>query len=672
MTVYSAMSPRSVLIVKPDTYGDLVLISTLLWPLAEAWPECKIHILVREGYEDISYVLPPNINWLTTSINPYLENPSSVRIEVSELLNELKSVNPELVIAGSISMTWLEVVVAGNFPNTKTVAFENFYIAKGMGFDLQKAYGFDPQSVFEDQVTFDAGIEDWRNWGVMAKRFLGETCKADQPRLDVPYEIQRKADRWLSREGLFEERWVACCPAGTANVPLKTWPVESYIDALTQLYREHGVSSLLLGHANEDATLKAISYGLREQKIPVFEWRGKDGDFSLLAALIRRAQIYFGNDTGAMHLAAAVDIPVVAVFGGGTWPRFRPSGRRTAVVYQRLECFGCGWDCPFGNAPCVGTIPVKLVGQALEYVLGQVAKEFYSEFLHDGEMKRFGTFAKFSKHYWTGSIPWYEESKFTGERIRKQARYLEQIADRTDSVFLKAEWLKGAISIRMDRGDKGDILRLSEKLFALPEDLQQGAWRYKFYELFDMGARGSEEALALFKRGDRSDYILAAMADRVFDSPDDPYFQLVLEALEESDSSVPIQGNDSAVRGFAISRDGWTRGQDPGYLILKNGGDSPLMFTLKLVNHAPDNDLPITVTVSDGISVREGVFADELRDMLRIPLDPVEPGEERIVRIKADKAWWPQEADGRKLGIRVFLEEILGLEESLEQSEPRF
>ena len=190
-----------------------------------------------------------------------------------------------------------------------------------------------------------------------------------------------------------------------------------------------------------------------------------------------------------MHLAAAVDIPVVAVFGGGTWPRFRPSGRRTAVVYQPLECFSCGWDCPFGNAPCVGTIPVKLVGQALDYVLGQVAEEFYSEFLHDGEMNRFGTFSKFSKHYRTGSIPWYEESEVTGERIRKQAQYLEQIADRADSVFLKAEWLKEAISIRMDRGEKEDTLRLSEKLFALTEDLQQGAWRYKFYELFDMGGQ---------------------------------------------------------------------------------------------------------------------------------------------------------------------------------------
>ena len=262
---------------------------------------------------------------------------------------------------------------------------------------------------------------------------------------------------------------------------------------------------------------------------------------------------------------------------------------------------------------------------------------------------------------WTGSIPWYEESKVTGERIRKQAQYLEQIADRTDSVFLKAEWWKGAISIRMDRGEKEDTLRLSEKLFALPEDLQQGAWRYKFYEIFDMGARGSEEALALFKRGDRSDYILAAMADRVFDSPDDPYFQLVLEALEQSGSMVWLQGNDSAARGFAISKDGWTSGRDPGYLILKNRGDSPLMFTLKLANHASGSDLPITVTVSDGLTVQEGVFADKLRNVFRIPLDPVEPGEERIIRIKADKAWWSQGAVGRKLGIRVFLEEALAL-----------
>ena len=431
MTAYSAMHPRSALIVKPDTYGDLVLISTLLGPMIEAWPDCKLHILVREGYEDASPLLPPGITWLTTAIDPYTENPSGVRKEVARLLRDLKSIDPELVIAGSISMTWLEVVVAGNFPDARTLAFENLEIAKGMESDLGKAYGLNPRAVFEERVAFDPGIEDWRNWVVMAKRLLGGDCGAGRPRLDIPDEVQLEADRWLAEKGLLEEQWVACCPAGTANVALKTWPVQSYVEALARLHGERRLSALLLGHADEDATLTAIAHRLEEQEIPVFVWMGKGGDLGLLAALIRRAQLYFGNDTGAMHLAAALDIPVVAVFGGGTWPRFRPAGSRTAVVYQPLQCFGCGWDCPFGTAPCLGAIPSELAGQALNHVLGQVEEEFYSEFRHDGEMNRFGTFERFSKHYSRLLVEsWKEKEAVIQEQLKRIAALERELEER--------------------------------------------------------------------------------------------------------------------------------------------------------------------------------------------------------------------------------------------------
>ncbi len=416
------MHPRSVLIVKPDTYGDLVLISALVGRLAEAWPGCKIHILVRKGYEDVAEILPARVSWLTTSIDPYIESPSGANKSVACLLRDLKSIEPEVVIAGSISMTWLEVVVAANFSCARTIAFEKLDIAKGMESDLKKAYGLDPHTVFGERITFDAEIEDWRNWLVMADRLLEVESEFTRPRLSIPEALQSKADRWLAEKSLLVGKWMACCPAGTANVPLKAWPGQAFVETLGRLYRERGLSSLLLGHTDEDSTLSRIAHGLSEQEVPVCVWMGDGGDIGVLAALIRRARLYFGNDTGAMHLAAALDVPVAAVFGGGTWPRFRPAGRRTAVIFQPLDCFGCSWECPFGTAPCLGLIPQNIAYQALEWILEDIGVESHTELRYNGEIDRFGSFKNFSKHH-SGLLveSWREKEAVIQEQLKRIA-----------------------------------------------------------------------------------------------------------------------------------------------------------------------------------------------------------------------------------------------------------
>jgi heptosyltransferase-3 len=98
-------------------------------------------------------------------------------------------------------------------------------------------------------------------------------------------------------------------------------------------------------------------------------WLGRDGELPLLAALLKESRVYVGHDTGAMHIAGAVGRPVVGIFGGGHWPRFRPSARQAISVVQPLPCFGCNWDCHFGDGPCVKTIPATDVIDAAGRIL---------------------------------------------------------------------------------------------------------------------------------------------------------------------------------------------------------------------------------------------------------------------------------------------------------------
>ncbi len=68
-------------------------------------------------------------------------------------------------------------------------------------------------------------------------------------------------------------------------------------------------------------------------------------------------------------MAAAVQTPVVAVFGGGHWPRFLPLGSHSVTIAGEMPCFGCGWDCLFEDAPCVKLPSIEDVKVCIQDVL---------------------------------------------------------------------------------------------------------------------------------------------------------------------------------------------------------------------------------------------------------------------------------------------------------------
>ena len=82
-----------------------------------------------------------------------------------------------------------------------------------------------------------------------------------------------------------------------------------------------------------------------------------------LAAVLRKCDLYVGNDSGVTHLAAAVGIPVVALFGP-TDPRvWGPRGDKVLTVYKGLECSPCSREKMRGckNQRCMEEISVEEV-----------------------------------------------------------------------------------------------------------------------------------------------------------------------------------------------------------------------------------------------------------------------------------------------------------------------
>jgi len=91
------------------------------------------------------------------------------------------------------------------------------------------------------------------------------------------------------------------------------------------------------------------------------------------AALLTRARVYVGHDSGPMHLAAAVGTPCVAVFSSRNLPgEWFPNGDRHRVVYHSIPCQGCRLDvCIERKKACIRSITVEEVARnTLEIVNG--------------------------------------------------------------------------------------------------------------------------------------------------------------------------------------------------------------------------------------------------------------------------------------------------------------
>jgi ADP-heptose:LPS heptosyltransferase len=149
----------------------------------------------------------------------------------------------------------------------------------------------------------------------------GAGAGAGDPTLEFPLgpNDQHTADRWVRRGERF-----AVVHAG-ASVPERRWGADGFSDAARHLLgRVERV--VLTGTEHEEQLVAAVRDGVGAAAERVLALAGAT-DLGPLAALLQRATVVVANDTGVVHLAAAVGTPTVVVGGASDWRRWAPWGR---------------------------------------------------------------------------------------------------------------------------------------------------------------------------------------------------------------------------------------------------------------------------------------------------------------------------------------------------------
>jgi heptosyltransferase-2 len=156
--------------------------------------------------------------------------------------------------------------------------------------------------------------------------------------------------------------------AGASYGSAKCWPPDRFAKALNSLLSQSDADIILFGTPSELPVSASIASEL--QRAPI-NLTGKTS-IADLPALLSQCHLFLGNDSGAMHVAAAVGLPVVAVFGPTDPHGTAPVTPRLTIVQQKPYCSPCFLRrCPTDHR-CMTAVTPAMVESALQSALAEV------------------------------------------------------------------------------------------------------------------------------------------------------------------------------------------------------------------------------------------------------------------------------------------------------------
>ena len=183
--------------------------------------------------------------------------------------------------------------------------------------------------------------------------------------LHLGSQDEAPVSEWLGKLPVDEGRaWIAVGPG--SKMPAKRWPLERFRKVVGDLIEEFDIWPVVFGGA-EDAV---IGSWLLDKWRRGYNAAGSLGLRPSLAA-IKRCAMFLGNDTGTMHMAAAVGVPCVAIFSSRERPGlWFPQGEGHRVFRSQIECEGCGLvECIERNNECLKRISTNEVLDACREIL---------------------------------------------------------------------------------------------------------------------------------------------------------------------------------------------------------------------------------------------------------------------------------------------------------------
>ncbi|MDU2063346.1 MAG: glycosyltransferase family 9 protein [Sporomusaceae bacterium] len=298
------MEPKKIFVSKRGGLGDALLATPILRGIKEKYPNSKLTVMIFPNAYDFISGLP----------------------FVDEVIAYDKKKNSSLSVIKKIWKFDIAIFLDWQYRPALLAWLARVPIRTGIAHKRRKLLTH-PVALAPD---FDS-IYEPINFSNILEEGIGLHLDTDLTKLEIapiPETAQQSVSHLLAQAGIGNQPYIAMAPF-TAYAP-KDWPFASYVELVAKLQAATSYPILMIGGPQDQSRVlpsKAINLV---------------GKTSLLemAELIRRAKVLVGSCSGHMHVAAAVDTPVVVLYGPGSSARWAPK-KRAAIVSLNLPCSPC-------------------------------------------------------------------------------------------------------------------------------------------------------------------------------------------------------------------------------------------------------------------------------------------------------------------------------------------
>jgi lipopolysaccharide heptosyltransferase II len=339
--------PR-ILLIRIDGIGDLTMSATIFPALRRRFPGGTVDLLTSEVATPIGQMLL-DAKWIDSLFTmPLLHRTLGDHLRMAKVLRRRKY---DVAIDLRSDVRNVILIWLSGAPIRLGLAGSGLDYLLTESIDLPVPHH---QADEPDALVKRLGVEQLDRW----------------PKLPLRDEDIAAADRWLAEHDVKDARPICAFHLG-AFLPSKVWPLERFIEVARRLRSDLDAQLLVIGGKSE---IDLANEFVKQLGGTVAVATGQ-APLPLTAAILSRASVLVGNDSGPAHVAAAVGCPVVVLFGNGNPSHFGVRSPDAILMQSPHPCsLGCGKECARPATRCMLDLSVDMVTDAAKSLVSRLSR----------------------------------------------------------------------------------------------------------------------------------------------------------------------------------------------------------------------------------------------------------------------------------------------------------
>jgi len=329
-----------ILIIAPNWIGDAVMTQPLLAALKDQYPESNIDVLASTWVAPV-YRACSEVNQVIDAKFEHKQLQWGLRKQLAKEL-AIKKYQACFVLPNSFKsalIPWL-----ANIPFR--VGYRGELRFGLINLSLNNPSKVNRPPMVEHYLALSQLLSDEQ---------ISSPFKNITPQLNVSNAAKQSVETKLSAAKINPATLYILCP-GAEYGPTKRWPTTHFADLAQRLIASNPSNQIVLLGGKGDHALAQEITSKAKQNAHIHNWCG-DTPLDEAIALIGMSKAVVSNDSGLMHIAAALKTPQVAIFGSSDPAHTPPLSDKAKVIWLNLPCSPCHKrECPLGHLKCLNDI----------------------------------------------------------------------------------------------------------------------------------------------------------------------------------------------------------------------------------------------------------------------------------------------------------------------------